>query len=59
MILENPSYKHCKLEFGALIYNDDKTASAQHIQKALETMPVVVLLGPRQAGKTTLALDSC
>jgi len=29
----------------------------QHIQKALETMPVVALLGPRQVGKTTLALE--
>jgi predicted AAA+ superfamily ATPase len=27
------------------------------ILKALETMPVVALLGPRQVGKTTLALD--
>ena len=27
------------------------------IHKALETMPVVALLGPRQVGKTTLALD--
>ncbi len=27
------------------------------IEKALETMPVVALLGPRQVGKTTLALD--
>ena len=30
----------------------------QHsIQKALKTMPVVALLGPRQVGKTTLALE--
>ena len=30
----------------------------QHsIQKTLKTMPVVALLGPRQAGKTTLALE--
>ncbi len=27
-----------------------------HLLKALETMPVVALLGPRQVGKTTLAL---
>lgn len=27
------------------------------ILKALETMPVVALLGPRQVGKTTLVLD--
>jgi len=29
----------------------------QHLLKALETMPVVALLGPRQVGKTTLALE--
>jgi predicted AAA+ superfamily ATPase len=29
----------------------------QDIQKALTTMPVVALLGSRQGGKTTLALE--
>ena len=29
----------------------------QPIQKALKNMPVVALLGPRQVGKTTLALE--
>ena len=27
------------------------------VHKALESMPVVALLGPRQVGKTTLALE--
>ncbi|MBT3422389.1 MAG: AAA family ATPase, partial [Bacteroidetes bacterium] len=29
----------------------------QHLAKALETMPVVALIGSRQVGKTTLALE--
>ena len=35
-----------------------KRSLLTRIHKALSTMPVVVLLGPRQVGKTTLALDA-